>query len=576
MLSPHNLLNGRYQIRSLIASGGQGAVYKARDEKNGNAVAIKQMARLPGVTFKEAEHEASLLKNLSHTRLVKILDYFSMESRHYLVMDYIPGDDLATLLSIMKKEYSKPTPFPLGDVLRWGEQLLELLVYLHSKGIIHRDIKPHNLKLNEHGEIVLLDFGLAKDLAEGTKIRGFTWNYSPPEQIHSDKTTDPRSDLYALAATLYHLLTGVVPESASARFREHIDPLKPVNDLNPEVPLAVADLLTSAMSLEPEFRPESAAKMLEELRSLSKNHRPSTLVAHVLLTDIVRFSERKVDEQSYLAKLLEGIIKETPSFKREWANGRVFYKSTGDGGLIVFFGNIEAPVKCALEIANTLNTRALKKRSDFALRSGINTGPIQRLKRDETVYDVVGPAINIAERVMSCGDSGHILLSKAMADHIKEISNWSRYLSDFGEYEVKHGLRVRIYNLYNKDERLGNPEPTKKLPSNLNPENIGNITINTSLRKKRNVRLIIFLFLLIVSLSSATYFLLKDRPKEPNKPSETFEVIRYCLELTDGRCVTGFDPIDAEEGFKIRFKPAKNGHLYILTKYGQTQMTGTP
>ncbi len=73
MLSPHNLLNGRYQIRSLIASGGQGAVYKARDEKNGNAVAIKQMARLPGVTFKEAEHEASLLKNLSHTRLVKIL-----------------------------------------------------------------------------------------------------------------------------------------------------------------------------------------------------------------------------------------------------------------------------------------------------------------------------------------------------------------------------------------------------------------------------------------------------------------------------------------------------------------------
>src|SRR6185369_4584886 len=156
--------------------------------------------------------------------------------------------------------------------------LLGALAYLHKQTppVIHRDIKPQNLKLTEEGQLVLLDFGLAKGQADGMSrmttghsLRGYTPNYAPLEQIQG-AGTDARSDLYSLAATLYHLITGFVPVDALSRAAVVVtgqpDPLRPANLLNPQVPQRVADVLMEAMSQNRDYRPASAAAMRRRLR----------------------------------------------------------------------------------------------------------------------------------------------------------------------------------------------------------------------------------------------------------------------------------------------------------------------
>lgn len=272
MLQPDTCLQNRYRIECLIGQGGMGAVYRALDLRLNNPVALKHQHVTGTATATAFAREAQLLHALRHPVLPNVMDYFTDEPGQFLVMEFIPGDDLAMQLT------RRDQPFAVAEVLRWADQVLDALDYLHTwqPPIIHRDIKPQNVKLTPRGDIVLLDFGLAKGGtahpadAPGQSVPGYTPEYAPLEQIRGGSSS-PRSDLYALAATLHHLLTGRPPEAALTRVAALVargpDPQRPVYTLNPQVPAAVGDLLMQALALRPADRPASAAAMRQALQA---------------------------------------------------------------------------------------------------------------------------------------------------------------------------------------------------------------------------------------------------------------------------------------------------------------------
>lgn len=276
MLEAGKLLQKRYRIEKQIGQGGMGAVYVAKDERFKSTVAIKEML-FSEETYKKAfEREARLLNSLRHPALPNVSDYFSEGDGQFLVMEYIPGEDLYEKLEKTGK------PFPLEKVLIWAGQLLDALDYLHNQTIpvIHRDIKPQNLKLTSNNQIILLDFGLAKgnptDVSHHTaskSIFGYSPGYASLEQIQGTGT-DPRSDLYSLAATLYHLLTGTPPTDALTRamnvLSERDDPLKAAHLVSDEIPPGVSEVLRRAMSLNANQRPASVKEMRELLDERDK------------------------------------------------------------------------------------------------------------------------------------------------------------------------------------------------------------------------------------------------------------------------------------------------------------------
>lgn len=270
------ILQNRYRIVSELGSGGMGAVYEAVDQRLDVTVAIKQTFSVDERLRKQFEQEARLLAQLHHPSLPRVSDYFTERGRAFLVMQFIAGEDLAQVIA------RKATPFPSHQVVAWADQLLDALVYLHTRDrqIIHRDIKPHNLKLTESGQIALLDFGLAKahggdhsTTQSSQSVFGYTRRYSPLEQIQ-DLGTSPQSDLYALGATLYHLLTGVKPPDALVRAgalaNGKPDPLLSVVEVNTALGRSLAEVLKKAMALNAADRFESAAEFRAALRRLGR------------------------------------------------------------------------------------------------------------------------------------------------------------------------------------------------------------------------------------------------------------------------------------------------------------------
>lgn len=260
-------LHGRYRILRPIGRGGMGAVYQAVDTRLQNIVAVKQVTIHAPDADRAFEREAMLLAGLRHPALPVVIDYFSDDVGRFFVMQFIDGEDLARTLEL------RGGACDVDEVRAWAMTVLDALAYLHEHQppIVHRDIKPANLKRTASGDIVLLDFGLAKGGRPTTpqpdddqSLFGFTPRYAPPEQMEL-AGTDPRSDLYALGATLFHLLTGVQPPAALQRKRSVTaatqDPLSDLQSLNPRVPVDLALVVRKAMSIERTERFGSAAEM---------------------------------------------------------------------------------------------------------------------------------------------------------------------------------------------------------------------------------------------------------------------------------------------------------------------------
>src|SRR6266550_1427540 len=178
-------------------------------------------------------------------------------------------------------------------------------------------------------------------------------------------------------------------------------------------------------------------------------------IGHILFIDIVGYSKLLINEQSEQIRTLKEIVRGTEQFRLAQAEGKLLRLPTGDGGALVFRNSLEAPVLCSMEI-----TRALKDYPKLQVRIGIHSGPVNEITDLNAQANIAGAGINIAQRIMDCGDAGHILLSQHVADDLEQYPRWRSLLHDLGECEVKHGVRIGVVNL--SGDGVGNAAAPKK------------------------------------------------------------------------------------------------------------------
>ncbi len=264
-LSQGQILNSRYRIAKLLRQGGFGAVYRAWDLNINRPCAVKENLEASAEAQQQFGREAMILANLNHPNLARVNDYFFIPGQgQYLVMDYVEGEDLQEKLNQVQG------PLPEVQVIPWILQICDALEYLHCQNppIIHRDIKPANIRITSQGQAMLVDFGIAKAYDPNLKTtlgaRAFTPGYSPPEQ-YGRGTTDARSDIYALGATLYTILTCEVPPESTERLRGAV--LSAPSRLNPAISPKAEVVISRAMQLEPTQRFQQSSEFRAALHS---------------------------------------------------------------------------------------------------------------------------------------------------------------------------------------------------------------------------------------------------------------------------------------------------------------------
>lgn len=480
-----------YEILAVLGQGGMGKVFKVRNVITDRIEAMKIVSSDLAGRQDVADRflrEIKVLATLDHPNIAALRTAVKVDNQLLMIMEYVEGITLSTRLSTGR--------IPIPDLLNYIDQALAALSYAHQKQIIHRDIKPANLMLTPQGVVKVMDFGIARSGSDrGMTLAGTTLGslcYMSPEQVKG-QDVDARSDLYSMGVSLYELLTGERPFRGDSDFSlmtEQVEKLpKPPIQVRPDMPPALNELVLTAMAKDPAQRFQSADAFRNALNSvrrtmgeartaeMSTGTKPApatgggatttdqkaaatstrTLeMAHVLFTDIVAYSQLPMDTQEQVLSQLQDLVRGTSEFARAQSTGQLISLPTGDGMALVFFGDAEAPARCAFELS-----RGLRLQSGIQLRMGIHTGPVYRVADINANRNVAGGGINMAQRVMDCGDAGHILVSGAVADVLGQVSTWRQALHDLGEAEVKHGVRVRIYNLYT--DEVGNPTLPHKL-----------------------------------------------------------------------------------------------------------------
>jgi TolB-like protein/class 3 adenylate cyclase/tRNA A-37 threonylcarbamoyl transferase component Bud32/Tfp pilus assembly protein PilF len=446
------ILNDRYEVERELGRGGMSVVYLVRDRqllaKHVVVKVLLEETSQDAWVQQKFLQEMEALSRIDHPGVVGVLDTgLTADGQRFLVMQYIEG---ATLRSAIE-----PGGMELARAAGIIRQIGQALEAAHEKGVWHRDLKPENVMLQRLGgedHVKLIDFGIAgiqnsQFTAEKTQVAG-SLAYMAPEQLGGRPCA--ASDTYSLAIVASEMLAGTRTE-------------KP-RELRPELPEAAERSIRKARSLHPEERHGSVREFSEELwhalcdgRTTRKPTGSGTVeMAHVLFTDLVGYSLLPMDQQKQYLGELQRIVQSSPQYRAAEAAGDLISLPTGDGMALAFFGDPTAAAQCALEVA-----AGLKSRPHLQLRMGIHSGPVYRVADVNANANVAGGGINMAQRVMDCGDAGHILVSKTMSDVLLQFSQWAPYLTDLGECTVKHGVTVRIYNLATAE--VGNRQRPRKL-----------------------------------------------------------------------------------------------------------------
>lgn len=479
-------LKDRYLIERQLGQGGCGAAYLARDEElHSKRVVIKVLleAVVEDKWFKKKfQQEKEALARIDHPGVVGVLDAgITPDGKQFLVMQYVEGQTLASLLQHEGME--------LEQVARIVQQLGKALTAAHKEGIIHCDLKPENVIVQRAGEedelAKIIDFGVAKvkdsqvrGSNEPTRVAG-TLYYFAPEQIEGRPTSS--SDIYSMGVLAFVMVTGRKPFNPRAgplhlaaqdlMGLQRSGPRFKPKELRPELPKAAERAILKALSFNPADRYPEARDFGNELahaltevdveteveprgQSKTSDQGPVLEIAHVLFLDIVAYSTKLMQQQAQATRQLREVVQAAPQFQCAQKEKKVISLPTGDGMALVFFGDPASAVRCAQEIS-----LALKGQID--VRMGIHTGPVYHVTDINDQFNIVGGGINVAQRVMDCGDAGHILVSKATADVLKQLDGCCDLIHELGEYEVKHGERIQLYNLYNSE--VGNPLAPAKL-----------------------------------------------------------------------------------------------------------------
>ncbi len=237
-------------------------------------------------------------------------------------------------------------------------------------------------------------------------------------------------------------------------------------------------------------------------------------IAHVLFIDVVGYSKLLVNEQREVVEQLNRTVRKTPQFRKSEGAGKLIRIPVGDGMALVFFQTPEEPVQCAMEIA-----RALKNHPQIRLRMGVHSGPVDQVKDVNDRSNVAGAGINTAQRVMDCGDAGHILVSKRVADDLAQDRLWQPHLHELGEVELKHGQKVGIVNLYT--EELGNPRPPEKFAP-LKQKQDASITArdtSSTLRDRRALAVAAILLLAALAIAFGSFLFWKQGKPKTSAPT---------------------------------------------------------
>jgi class 3 adenylate cyclase/tRNA A-37 threonylcarbamoyl transferase component Bud32 len=469
------VLKDRYEVERELGRGGMSVVFLAKDRQlMSKRVVVKVLLESSNQDEwirRKFLQEMEALARIDHPGVVGVLDTGETDAgKRFLVMQYVEG------ITLRKAMEGGPLPFArAAAILRQAGQAI---VAAHDKGVWHRDLKPENIMLQpldsgqEH--VRLIDFGIA-GIAESafgnsqTKVAGSA-AYMAPEQLAGQPSG--ASDIYALGVIAYEILTGRLPYAAGSMMHlaseEHARPQKPCA-LRPDLSEAADRALLRALAFRPENRYARATDFCEELaqaltaatsRVTAAHPREGALeMAHVLFMDIAGYSLASMDQQREYLGTLQQVVRTTAAFRKAEQDCELVSLPTGDGMALAFFGDPTAPAQCAFEVAS-----ALKSRADLKLRMGIHTGPVYRVADINANANVSGGGINVAQRVMDCGDAGHILVSKAVADVLAQFTQWSPLLVDLGTHPLKHGVEVQIYNLTSSE--FGNPA----VPSKFGPQ----------------------------------------------------------------------------------------------------------
>ena len=623
-------IKDRYRIERELGRGGFGAVYLARDEQlSSRPVVIKVLLDRTGESewfLKKFREEREALARIDHPGVVGVLDAGEMpDGKPFLVMQFVDGQTLRAALK--KEEFSLPR---IAHIVRKVGQALGAA---HDRGVYHRDLKPENIMLQDLGEgeelVKIIDFGIATvrsssggPQAEATRVAG-TGPYMAPEQIMGSPSA--ASDVYALGVIAYEMVTGRCPfqsESVTQMYllqKEGI-PVKP-RELCPDLPPAAEDCILKALCFEQnqryarvrEFGEEFARSVLQGSGAIPSDSQASPVsrqptasvarsksgslaagsgassgsqqgleVAHLLFMDVVGYSLLPMDRQTQVLQHLQELVSNTAEFRRAQASGELLSLPTGDGMSLVFFRDLMAPVQCAVELC-----RALRSVPEIKLRIGVHSGPVFRVADINANLNVAGGGINMAQRVMDSGDAGHILLSRSVAETLMELSQWAPHVHDLGEQEVKHGVRIHLFNLYT--DEVGNPEIPRKCAGAKTSarRKAGKRPLAEPKKAARTKLAVIGSLTMVAVLAVVGFFIgINRKPSQPATPAPALPERMFSYHIVvqrfrDGQpyrepfVLPGEMIFQSDYRVRLVVTSPQAGHLYVLNE-GPTSSAGVP